>query len=484
MAEAEKNAVYICVIEHEGDAHPRGYKAGTSIEDLVKWAEEKNEPITDENRIPTEGPTVKDVTLSGLMKIISASGHHQRELIDLTDAVRKSFPLASFSLDVVEPVFKNKTPVLCGENFRIGKVEDNELSTIMSSMEKIGRLRDGLKYLPNAIFLSLIATFDSQMSDVVRSMLRIKSDRLKFSGRQIPLSKIMTAASIEEIVEEQIIEEVYLFSRGSHDEQVGFIEENFDVAIRKDWKRWSDFIEVFERRNLVAHGERYYTKRYVEICTKHGDAEATDKLGSIVNISRSYLTSSLSILSEFAILTIFVLWRKHLPKEKSAAFDSLVEISFECIGSYRARLASRICEFALSLKNSGIKEAQRLRLVVNLASAHLHMKEEEEAKRVLGKEDWSATSDDFQISVAALRKDIQEVNRLLPMIKASDRLSAHEFRIWPVFDFIKDDIEFQRKFEEVYNEPLIVAAGNSDALPNNGSKELDESLRDEHKTMH
>lgn len=458
MSDEAHDEVFLCVVEHDGEPHPRGFKAGASVDELVKWVEEKSKPADADNHVKKKVEEEKTLNLSDLMYSIAATGNQQSELISLTSAVVSSFPMTLFKNEIVDEIFKKNEIQQSGDNFRIAKLQDSQVFTVLESMKKINRLRDGLNYLPTAIFLSLIATFDTQMSDIVRSMLRIKSDRLKFSARQVPLSRIMAAKSLDEVVEEQIIEEVYLFSRGSHDEQVAFVEENFSIEIRNSWKRWPDFIEIFERRNLVAHGERRYTKRYVDICTSHKFEDAKKNMGELVTLNRGYLFRSLSILSEFAILTIFMLWRKHIAADKDSAFDAINEISFNCINSNRYRLAARLCEFALSLKNSGVKEAPRLRLVVNLASALMHLKEDAESVKVLNREDWSATSDDFQISVAALRKDIEEVNRILPMIKASGKLNAEEFRTWPVFNFIKENEIFRRKFEEVYGEPLVVAA--------------------------
>ncbi|WP_294281163.1 hypothetical protein [uncultured Sphingomonas sp.] len=483
MGEKTREQVFLCVVEHEGEPFPRGFRAGTSVDDLAKWADEKNSPPEEKTKRAKSAKNDKTPSLSDLMENISSTGNHQSELISVTSAVISSFPMTLFKSEVVSEIFKDRKPERVGENYRIGRILDNQVSTVIETMSKINRLRDGLEYLPTAIFLSLIATFDTQMSDIVRAMLRIKSDRLKMSARQIPLSKIMAAKDIQEIVEEQIIEEVYLFSRGSHDDQVAFIEENFSIEIRKSWKRWPDFIEIFERRNLVAHGERSYTKRYVDICLSHGFDDAKNHIGNKVRLNRSYLYRSLSILSEFALLTIFMLWRKHVPNERDEAFDAINEISFSCINNHRYRLASRLCEFALSLKNSGIKEAQRLRIVVNLASSHMHMKENEEAEKVLNREDWSATSDDFQISVAALRKEVKEVNRILPMIKASGRLDADEFRTWPVFNFIKEDQEFLDQFKKVYGEPLIVTepvVENSEQ-PN---RDCESGIEEDNATMH
>lgn len=484
MPDESKNEIYLCVVKHEGEPHPRGFKSGKSVDELEKWALEKSRPDEEESFEADSGIQDTKPNLLTLMNSIAETGNRQKELISLTSAMKNSFPMTLFQSEVVEPMFASAEPVKAGDTFRIGKIEDAKIVSVISSLEKVNKIRDGLDYLPTAIFLSLIATFDTQMSDVVRSMLMIKSDRLKFSARQIPLSKVMSASSISEIIDEQIIEEVYLFSRGSHDEQVQFIEESFSIEIRKSWSRWSEFIEIFERRNLVAHGERLFTKRYVDICKSHELKDAASNLGKAVTLDHAYLTRSLTILSEFAILTIFMLWRKHVPGEKEAAFDAVNEVAFNCINSHRSRLASRVCEFAISLKNSGIKEATRLRLVVNLSSALMHLKEEGNANNVLNKEDWSATSDDFQISVAALRKDVVEVNRLMPMVKASERLSASEFRIWPVFDFIKDDESFREKYKEVYGEALVPVAPDLQATDRAPSAESDQDVEAGKKTMH
>lgn len=116
--------------------------------------------------------------------------------------------------------------------------------------------------------MSIVATFDSNIADVVRDMLTIKSDLSQTGSKTILLSDILHLSSIAEIKEKLISDKVYLFSRGSHEDQLKFIEENFHISIKSHWKRWPDFIEVFERRNLIAHREKTFTKRYVAICKK------------------------------------------------------------------------------------------------------------------------------------------------------------------------------------------------------------------------
>lgn len=270
------------------------------------------------------------------------------------------------------------------------------------------------------------------------------------------LARILRASRIEDIVEEAISDEVYKFSRESHDVQVKYIEENFDVSIKRDWKRWPDFIEVFERRNLVAHGEKRFTKRYVDNCKAHGHKGSDSLLDSRILVTTTYIRQCLSILTECAILTTFSLWRKHVKADEEEAFNFMVFISYELIKSHQYYLATFICDYILSLNTAARKENVRLRLVVNLASAHAHLDQNEAAKGILDKEDWTATSDDFQICVASIRKDVAEVVRLMPIIKAADKIHMQDFREWPVFDFVNKKEEFRDSFEVIYGEKYRV----------------------------
>ena len=326
----------------------------------------------------------------------------------------------------------------------------------MPDFDRLIRLKRGLDALPAALLMSVVATFDSNMADVVRAMLRLRSETFQTGGKTVPLNEILQAKSIEAIKAKILDDEIYQFSRGSHEEQVQYIERNFHISISKHWKRWPDFIEVFERRNLIAHGEKKFTERYVSICKKHNHRGSEKVLGTPVRLTSSYLSQANGILLEFATLLIFSLWRKHFPNEEQRAFDRLNQTSFDLIKDKEYVVPVRILEYAINLNNASVSDKTKRMMVVNLASAHAHMGENARCEEVLGSMDWSATSENFRICVAALQNNVDEVCKLMPVVSTADTVRKKDIREWPVFDFIRNESEVLRKFEEVYGEPMNI----------------------------
>lgn len=461
MSKDKKTDAYLCVVRNGKKKFPTAFRAATEIDGLVEWAQKEiKNNAESQNRLKSNNNQNSE-SLESILRRINDTFNHQWELAGLTSAMVGELPKQMIEHEVTGKFCTPDNLIQKGENYEIFSIEKRQSEEVFSSLGDFRKLVSGLLSLPGAILLSLVATFDSQMSDVVKAMFRLNSDMLRIGDRHIPLSKIIAAQDISSLIEEAILEEVYHFLRGSHSEQVKYIEDRFSISIKKEWKNWPDFIEVFERRNLVAHGERLFNNRYFEICRDNGHKFSESPVGNKVKVTQKYLNSSIDILSEFAILLVFSLWKKHIPEQRDKAFEVLNEIVFDNISNRRSGLANRLCAYALSLKGSGIKEATRLMLIVNHASAQIHLKNEKAAHEILDSVDWSASSDDYKICVAALRKDKEEFFKLVPLIKASGKITLSNFREWPVFKLIRSDEEFQQGFLELYGDSIIVKSNDT-----------------------
>ena len=232
------------------------------------------------------------------------------------------------------------------------------------------------------------------------------------------------------------------------------LRKNFHIAIKSHWKRWPDFIEIFERRNLIAHGESKFTRRYVEICTKHQHKGSEKLLNTPILLTPAYLTQSVNVLLEFSVLLVFSLWRKQFPDDEKKAFESVGQNCFMLISNKRFKVSIRILEYVLALKNTKAPEDIRRMMVVNLASAYKHMKDAKRCVEVLDSMDWSASADNYKICVAALKENIIEVLRLMPVVVSSKTIEKEDLRDWPVFSFMRDNSEFCERFHEIFGESI------------------------------
>lgn len=340
---------------------------------------------------------------------------------------------------IVGPVQKNAEKIDEDEKFELYGLDEEQFAEVVRSERKFKMSSKGMSRLPYATLLSIVATFDTLVVDILAKMLRLQSDWLEKSQREIPLSRLASASSVEQIIKEEISEELYLFSRGSHSEQADYIRNNFGLYIKKDWKRWPDYIEVFERRNLVAHGETKFHGRYVDICKKEVHKGAEKLLNKDVYLTESYLKQSCNILTEFLVLLSFSLFRKFVREKEDDAFTNLNEAVFNFLQAGHHVVAINLAEYALSLKNVKISEKTRLMLIVNHASAVRHEGDKDKSNEILNQYDWSASSDIFKICVASVRGDSVEFSRLLPEMKVSQKIEAYELLSWPCFKFMLED---------------------------------------------
>ena len=164
------------------------------------------------------------------------------------------------------------------------------------------------------------------------------------------------------------------------------------------------------------------------------------------------------MLSEYAILLSFVLWRKHASDKESEAFETVNEAAYKLTQDGHYILAERILEFALSLKNPSVSEETRKMMIVNHASAVAAKDDQERCAKLLDCQDWSGSALQFKLSVAALRGDIDAVIEIAPQAHKLG-FELVNYRVWPVFRFIRDDDRFNDVLESLYGERLKEAEG-------------------------
>lgn len=444
----------------------KGYRFSTDIDAIWGESAEENKTSDDVEQakadaIP-EAEDRNDIALSGVFTQALKMGLSQYHLIAVSGTLRSAMMKAIIDQEIIKPVTENCKCIDEKDGCRVFGVDEALFRELIESSKKLDRMSDGLAALPGAVLMSLVATFDSLITDVVKRMLKSRPERYANSERTIHIKDVIAMRSFDDFMDTVVEEEAYSFSRASHEEQVKFIEKNLHVPIIKHWKRWPDFIEVFERRNLIAHGESLFNSRYVAICKQAGHLGAEKIEGTAIELTSNYLYQAEDILLEFSILLIFVLWRKHFEEYEKEAFEKLNNASFDLIVNGRFKVAIHVIEFALSLKASGISEVCRRMLVVNLASSFRHSGNQNKCVSTLDQEDWSASSEDFRICVAALKDDVDAVLQIMPAV-ANKLVDKASFRTWPVFKWVREVADFQQKFEEIFGEPLIQARGSSKA---------------------
>ena len=447
------------------DGRPfKGLWQSTDLEELRRWASGIEQSQEEDSQNSEQDADSDTHPFNAAIDNILESTASQLNLIVVAPAAKMLFSRAIAEEEVFKPI-RDKCPIIeDAEGYAIHALDEDSYFAGLKRRRKLDCFDNGLNALPGAVLMSVIAAFESSLSDSIRVMLRERSDRYAAGEKTIRVADVLCKSSFDEVVQQIISEELYTFFRGSHADQVKFIDTNFGVGIRNSWKRYPDFIEIFERRNLVAHGETKFTQRYAQICLAN-DHKGSDKIvGKTIELTPKYLNQSLDILTEFNILLNFSFWRKERGKDEAELFSKLNGAAYDLIGEGRNRLAAYILEYALSLKNTAVTNETRLMMIVNQASAYRHMDNSDHCNKILDPEDWSASSPKFRISVAALRSDVDQVVSLMNAAFLAGEVQKESFVEWPVFSFVRGEFKFRSEFKKIFKEelPAVEAAEEID----------------------
>lgn len=340
----------------------------------------------------------------------------------------------------------------------IYRLDSAQSKLVMKTLSDARDYAMAFKVVPGSVLMSVVATFDAHLAGLARFLLLKNRRQVESSSREIKIVDIFKFNSFDELLENIVYEEVYKIMWESHQKQVSRLEELFNVKIKEHFSRWGEFIEVFERRNLVAHGEGFATERYFQNCRQANLSSSSDRIlaaGSGIDLSPQYIRKSTDFLLLFLMIFAFVIRTKQDPNDFDVAYEKMNDLAFRLLKIGRHSLASELLEVMVDWRWEGKDEEVHRMMIINLANAQKFCEANDASMKTLNRYQWKASSDKFRICEAAVRADTDEVCRLLPKIKNDDSIGADDFRQWPVFNWIKDDQKFHSEFKKVFDQEFI-----------------------------
>ena len=116
------------------------------------------------------------------------------------------------------------------EPFETYGITEDQYPSVQTQFRRLREFDRGVTVLPGAILLSLVATFDSFIADTLRIFLRRKPERVIESSKTIKVKDVLSMSSFDDVVGKIIEDEVEALMRGSHDEQIKYIENKTAYA--------------------------------------------------------------------------------------------------------------------------------------------------------------------------------------------------------------------------------------------------------------
>ncbi len=468
--EKQRFVLYMCFETDQEHDICRSLAIVSSQAEVEKWKKEQGDgdSTNDEPASDTEGsesnvsdeenkeyPQDLSVELSKLMSRFQETMSSYRPLAEFGMIIMPTLRSHFIHNEMYKNAGRNLEIVDKDQQFETYGITVDQYLSVKTQIRRLREFDRGVTVLPGAILLSLVATFDSFIADTLRIMLRRKPDPVIESSKNISVKEVLNMSSFDDVIRKIIEDEVETLMRGNHHEQIKYVEEKLDISIRKNYDEWGEFIEIFERRNLIAHGNYVINTHYIKNCNKHGFQVGENQDGERLSLDERYLRRSSDRLLEFGLSLMFVLWLKHFKDSRETAYESLNGRTYELIKDGQSRVAARLLDLALFKQTPSASDRIKKMMTVNLANAYKKMKNDEKAREVIEEVDWSAATDDFQICVAAVRGNIERVLELMPRVAQADSVKKSDFREWPVFDWVREEETVREKFQEIYGEPII-----------------------------
>lgn len=338
------------------------------------------------------------------------------------------------------------------------------------------------KIIPESLFVSLISQYDAFLTRLLRAIYEIKPDVLNGSERNLTFSQLVEMETIGNAREYIIDKEIDTVLRKSHSEQFDYLEKLIGIKLRENLPIWQSFIEITERRNLLVHCDGVISNQYVKNCQEHKCKTDKIKVGERLGIEPKYFKGAYKCLYEIATKLTHTIWRKLLISDLKDADRELNNVCYHLINTNSFELADILLEFGCEQKrhfNDSLKNV----FIINGALSKYLQDKKDEAKKILDKKDWSASSDDFKLAYAVLTDDNERAYEIMIKIGENGEVDKSDYKEWPLFNKIREEQKFKETFKEIFKEEYSVMETPMRPLQELINKEIKKNKELKEKTV-
>lgn len=347
------------------------------------------------------------------------------------------------------------------DEYHLISFPSSDLPEFMKKVEEFGTMVRGIGSLPPMFLIGLVSSYDEFFSDLLRTVIRLKPSIS--AEKTFTLSMLLAADSVESARTQLIEKEVDEIMRKSHQDQLKWLDEQLKLKTFK-YKRFSNLIEMFERRNLHTHTSGKVSSQYLRVCSSQNHDVGDAKLGDLLTVSPDYFRECVGVVLEFGIILTQKVWRALIPDERESAVRSLNHVGFQLLKADRPKIAAQLLQFAYEENTYKGTDKSRKMVIVNWANAEKLCGNEKLVKEILAKEDWSAAPLKYQICLAAVKGDDEAVIALLRPSVRGGEITKHMIDDWPAFETIRSNQQFMQEYEDVFGERLLLPGSKPKAV--------------------
>jgi hypothetical protein len=372
-----------------------------------------------------------------------------KQFVTHVDSLADTLPLTTGAIGMAKALalaqlheFKQEHATVTNDNYHNAKHIIKRLKSSEHATTLITR----------GFLVSIVSQYDAFLGDLIRTLFTLKPNFLNISERQMTYAELVTFASIEAAREHIIEKEVETVLRKSHSEQFDWLENKFDLQLRKGLELWPRFIELTERRNLFVHASGLISQHYLDVCDKHAVTHGQRPArGQQLDVTPAYFADAYECILEIGVKLVHTLWRKQLPHDREEADDNLNWVCYDLLVEKRFVLARRLLDFAVGQKRHA-SDVHRRRFIINCAQAYKWSGDETTARKLIASVDWSASKHVYVLATKVLLDDFDGAAVVMKEIGVAGEPTKTEYRDWPLFSTFRYSDEFRSTFAEIFGE--------------------------------
>ncbi len=374
------------------------------------------------------------------------------ELIEHIRALRDCYPVLVESLDAAYADTRSGYAAVLGHEDRTGRPTlrstphempaSKQTEFILEQRQWVNG-RQAARDMPRALLLAMMAHWDAFLANLVRAIYESQPDLTRAIDRLISYQDLLEVNDITQARELGIEKDIAEMLHPSKVEQLRWFQQRLKVDVSELIKT-SDFIELCERRNVIAHNGGRATAQYFLAV---GAGQGAGRVGDDLRVDEDYIERAYMLLAEIGVRLAHLCWRQVRPDQDDKADKVLARLGYELLVCEEFKLALRIHQFAThSLTPHDGFERRRFR--INLAQSYKWTGSDEQCRRALDAEDWTEAGPAFDLALAVLRDDFDLAGK--QMIAAADDVAEKAFTDWPLFRVFRGSSQFAAAYQQLY----------------------------------
>lgn len=342
------------------------------------------------------------------------------------------------------------------------KESARESITFEFSVSQFTELTANLKKLRRAdtlfrhhAIVGIVSRYDEFLAGILFLVLEAHPEWLRSSEKTITYKELIELKSVALAMTGVIRKEIDTLMRGSHAEQIEFLDEKLKLGINEHFKRLPEFLELAERRNLFVHTGGQISQQYLENCRRYGAQVAQNlQLHDRLRVDEAYFQNAFEIAFELGLRVSQSAYRRLFPENLEAADKSLNHLAVRFLSSADWGLAENIADFNINIPEKlRARGEYRYFAIINRAVAQKFSGKKFD--NGLAGIDWDAFHPKYKLAIQVLNDDFDSAEKSMQSDAVKEAIDKIGFRSWPLFRTFRDSPQFVRGYKALFNEDYI-----------------------------